>query len=101
MIADHAIDRSREERRALVTLFRSTRSKVYHTVRVTNAIYQAAGDLCANYRLRAYDAIQLACALAVRNSDPTIGLIFVCADTILFSVAAAEGLQTENPNLYS
>lgn len=91
---------ARDERNALIALFRTTRQKTYNTVRVTNAIYQAAGDLCANHRLRAYDAIQLACALTVRDNDPDIDLIFVCADNALLAVATAEGLITENPNNY-
>lgn len=89
---------ARDERDALITLFRTTRQKTYNMIRVTNTTYQAAGDLCTNHRLRAYDAIQLACALSVQDNDAHMNLIFVCADNALLSVAAAEGLQIENPN---
>jgi uncharacterized protein len=91
---------TREERNDLITIFRTTRQKTYNMVRVTNAIYQAAGDLCTKHRLRAYDAVQLACALAVRDNDPNTILSFVCADNALLIVAATEGLAIENPNLH-
>jgi hypothetical protein len=76
---------------------------MYNTVRVTHAIDLAAGELCKSHRLRAYDAIQLACALAIRKSAATQNIpepIFVCADTHLLSIAALEGWVVENPNLH-
>jgi len=53
--------------------------------------------------LRAYDAVQLACALRVRDDAMAIGVmppIFVCADDALLAVAAAEGLSVENPHAH-
>lgn len=70
---------------------------------VSTQIYTRAGDLCRMHRLRAYDAIQLAAALALRDDALASGVpspIFVCADTDLLSYAVSEGLSVENPNDY-
>jgi len=53
--------------------------------------------------LRAYDAVQLAGALEARNKLAALEiptLTFVSADTELLSMAYAEGLGIENPNLF-
>ena len=76
---------------------------------VDNALYTVVGDLCRSHRLRAYDAIQLACAVAVRKDalvaqPPEAELpdfIFVSADRGLLSIAHTEGLIIENPNNYA
>jgi uncharacterized protein len=91
------------DRDTSINNFKRDIRRQYKVVRVTNAIYSAGGDLCRKHKLRAYDAIQLACALAVRdntlaNNRPAP--IFVRADNDLLSVATAEGLVTENPNNY-
>jgi len=86
-----------------ITLFRQDVRQQYNVVRVTAALYTRAGDLCRLHRLRAYDAVQLACALAVRNKLALLGiqaLTFVSADTDLLDIASAEGLSIENPNNY-
>ena len=54
--------------------------------------------------IKRYDAVQLACVLAVRtfaqeNKAPEP--IFVCADNNLLNIAIAETLSIENPNNYS
>ena len=59
--------------------------------------------MCRIYRLRAYDAMQLAVAIGIRekamnNKAPLP--IFVCADNQLVTIAAAEGFSVENPNSY-
>jgi uncharacterized protein len=53
--------------------------------------------------LRAYDAIQLASALAANTKLSVAGLpasIFVSADVQLLSVAIAEGLTVDDPNTH-
>lgn len=73
----------------------------YIVVQVDRAIISRAADLCRTHPLRAYDAIQLACALTRRDDDLAAGLpppTFVCADTTLLAAAATEGLAIENPN---
>lgn len=92
-----------EKRDALIERFRQDCHTTYILWPVTTAIYTAAGDLCRSHRLRAYDAVQLACVLGLR-SEAAASLtplpIFVCADINLITIAAAEGLSTENPNTY-
>jgi predicted nucleic acid-binding protein len=66
---------------------------------VTNAI-----QLTGRQKLRGYDAIHLAGALAlnvplVKNGLPP--LIFISADNDLLAAAVAEGLNTDNPNNYA
>lgn len=91
------------ERDRLITLFRQDSEQGYNSWPVTTGLYNAAGNLCRSHRLRAYDAVQLACVLALRqytlvNQAPEP--IFVCADVGLLEIAGAEGLQFENPNNY-
>lgn len=92
-----------DERDELITLFREDAREEYGIKPVTTDLYIAAGNLCRIHQLRAYDAVQLACVLDLRNEtrakqapDP----IFVCADNGLLTIASAEGLQVENPNNY-
>jgi len=91
------------ERDRLIEEFRQDSQDDYITWLVTTPMYTSAGDLCRSHRLRAYDALQLACALGVRN-DSTLNQasepIFVSADTGLLEFAIAEGFSIENPNSY-
>jgi predicted nucleic acid-binding protein len=76
------------------------------TVVGDNALYTAAGDLCRSHRLQAYDAVQLACALAVRqdvfvaqsSAAQLPDVLFVSADLALLTMARAEGFNGEDPN---
>ena len=91
------------ERDRLIEAFRQDCQNAYDMLLVSTAIYHAAGDLCRSHRLRAYDAVQLACALGLRDRAQARqgpAPIFVCADSNLLSIAAAEGLSVENPNSY-
>ncbi len=90
---------SESERDHHIKLFRQDVYWQYNIVRVTKPVCTRAGNLCRSYRLRAYDAVQLATALVVSESLETAP-IFVSADTDLLSIAEAEGLDTENPNAY-
>jgi hypothetical protein len=71
----------------------------YVLERVTSATYIRAGNLCQAHNLRAYDAVQLSCALTAREKLAALGLspIFVCADAVLLGIAAMEGLSVEDP----
>ena len=98
-----------EERNSTIDDFRRDVRSSYSTWVVDNALYMAAGDLCRTHRLRAYDAIQLACAIGVREdafrvqppeTEPP-DIIFISADRGLLSVALAEGFNVENPNNYA
>ena len=90
-----------EERDSTIDDFRRDVQNIYSVWLVDNALYTAAGDLCRSHRLRAYDAVQLACAMAVRedtlvaqspDAEPP-DFIFVCADLGLLTFARAEGFS--------
>ena|SRR2546421_5420810 len=91
------------ERDRLIHVFRQDSKESYNIWPVTTDLYTSAGDLCRSHRLRAYDAVQLACTLALREytlANHVSELIFVCADVSLLDIAGVEGLQVENPNNY-
>jgi uncharacterized protein len=88
------------DRDKFISEFRTDCERMYSVERVTNVIYASAGNLCRTYHLRAYDAIQLACALSVRNkflAKRQLSPLFVCADKRLVEFACAEGLTADNP----
>lgn len=62
----------------------------------TSAVIEEAARLIDRHLLRAYDAIQLAGCLVVRQGLPG-PLTFVCADARLCESAALEGLPVLNP----
>ena len=62
---------------------------------------EEAMEFVERRKLRAYDAVHLACALEVdrlRKSTQASPLILVSADLALNAAARAEGLQVEDPN---
>jgi uncharacterized protein len=72
----------------------------YEVVLFTDDIGQSAQNLLETHPLRAYDAVQLASALAANKillEQRLAPLIFVCADNRLIQAAIKEGLQTHNP----
>lgn len=78
-------------------------TRQYEKIRLTIGIILSAENLLEKYSLRAADAIQLASALEAHHKMIRHGLsapIFVCADHRLLAAAIAEGLQTDDPNLY-
>ncbi len=91
------------ERDRLIHVFRQDSEESYNIWPVTTDLYTSAGDLCRSHRLRAYDAVQLACVLALRKytlANQAPEPILVCADIGLLDIAGSEGLQSENPNTY-
>jgi predicted nucleic acid-binding protein len=73
----------------------------YKVLALSNEIVLQAVLLHEQYRLRAYDSVQLATALQLRKRIPiNNALIFVSADNRLLNTASASGLTTDNPNLY-
>ena len=75
----------------------------YVVIQVDRLIFTRAATLCQAHSLRAYDAVQLACALTRRDDDIAVGQVapvFVTADATLLGIAAAEGFSIENPNTY-
>lgn len=75
----------------------------YQLVPLTPAIVNRAVQLTQTYRLRGYDAVQLATALIVHAhylAAGLPGLMFVAADDDLLVAARAEALTVENPNIH-
>ena len=98
---DQRIDEADRDR--CIRLFRQDAQRQFTVVRVTATVYTRAGDLCRFHRLRAYDAVQLACALEVRDILAALEIqapTFVSADAELLNIADAEGLSIENPNIH-
>lgn len=94
---DIAVD---EYNTALADLIHDSQVR-YRLIVVNPGLIDSAIQLTRRRRLRGYDAVHLACALAVNK--PLAGnklppLTFVAADDDLLAAAAAEGLAIENPN---
>ena len=76
----------------------------YRFVELEAPVVDLAGELLDRYVLRAYDAVQLASALATNRllTDANLApLVFVSADNNLLAAAQAAGLQIDNPNLHA
>ncbi|MFN8376018.1 MAG: type II toxin-antitoxin system VapC family toxin [Anaerolineae bacterium] len=71
----------------------------YLVVPVETPIFQAAGNLVNQHKLRTLDAIQLASAIHTQQilGEP---MTFVSADVNLLAAAAAEGFPTDNPHAH-
>ncbi len=70
---------------------------------VSTSLLERARDLLEHDPLRAYDAVQLAAGLIANDTLLASGipaLTFLSADTRLLNAAAAEGLGTDDPNIY-
>lgn len=59
-------------------------------IRLAPAVLSDAARLTGTHRLRAYDAVQLACARTARAADPRVDA-FLCFDDELREAAAHEG----------
>ncbi|HEX5505653.1 MAG TPA: type II toxin-antitoxin system VapC family toxin [Thermomicrobiales bacterium] len=94
---------TRQERdRAVRLLLRHTLLE-YRLVSTTPALIRQALDLTQRHRLRGYDAVQLATALAAHGALLAAGLpgpTFVAADADLLAAARAAGLAADDPNLH-
>jgi predicted nucleic acid-binding protein len=84
------------ERDQLVTLLLHHFDTEYRIIAITPELTASAVELTQIHRLRGYDAVQLAAALATADVLP--GIVFVAADDDLLAAARAEGLAAENPN---
>lgn len=91
------------DRDRLIETFRLESRKAYAFQLITNALLTSAGNLCHQYKLRAYDAVQLAGVIRLRDkalANHAPSPIFVCSDNTLVDIALAERLAVENPNNY-
>lgn len=64
----------------------------FAAVQVAEPVLDVAARLVGVHGLRAYDAVQLACALAVRSADPAVDVL-ACFDTGLRAAGVAEGFD--------
>ncbi len=71
----------------------------YRLLRLTPGILRNTADLTQRYPLKAYDAVQLATALAfdVTAKEQELQMTFVSGDEKLLEAADTEGLATDNP----
>ena len=72
------------------------RSSLYLVQPISSAVIEEAAWLLDSHPLRAYDALQLAGCLTVRQNVPA-PLTFVCADIRLAQAAGLQGLAVLNP----
>ncbi|MGH3273553.1 MAG: type II toxin-antitoxin system VapC family toxin [Streptosporangiaceae bacterium] len=70
----------------------------FSAVATAGHLLDRAARLCATHGLRAYDAVQLSSALAVRGADESC-TAFAAFDRSLRAAAAAEGFQLLPPRL--
>jgi uncharacterized protein len=94
---------SRATRDSAVNLLAEHCQKEYELVNLTPSILSRAVSLTQQYRLRGYDAVQLATAVAAEHAFKQMGLstiTFLAADIDLLVAAEKEGLAIENPQHY-
>jgi len=88
-----------------ITNFQNDLAHQYNLLEVTDPILKSAAALTSNYKLRAYDAVQLTVALEINKQllalgTPAVGmpvLTLISADDDLNNAAAAEGLNVDDP----
>jgi predicted nucleic acid-binding protein len=88
---------------AVLADFKFDFHKQYQRLALTNAVIATGMRLAESYRLRGYDAVQLAAAWelnAVRSKAGLPPLSFVSADNQLNAAASAESLAVDNPNAH-
>ncbi len=84
-----------------INVFKTDWESQYQIVEIETSDYEIAGELLQKHPLRAYDSIQLACALKIYSAFAQTApqtFTFVSADDRLINAAQAEGMQIENPN---
>lgn len=87
-------------RDAGLALYRRHHITEYTVVPISRLIIDQAVDLTQRHRLRGYDAVQLASALAANAAFEAAGqpgLTFVSADHDLVAAASTEGLLSDDP----
>lgn len=91
----------RRARDSALALFLRHFTDEYEVTAVSRPILDRAVALTQRHRLRGYDAVQLATALAAGDallSAGLAGLAFVAADADLAAAARAGGLVADDPN---
>jgi len=92
------------EYRLMLDILLDDYSNRYYKMAIDSKVLLLAIRLAKRNSLRAYDAIQLACAINFRETisfnEPKSDIFFVVADDVLEKAANAEGFKTINPNTY-
>lgn len=91
------------ERDGAVALLERHCATEYVLIPIDTPVLDRALALTQRHRLRGYDAVQLATALAVHDSYFRTGLpplTFLSADRDLLDAARAEGLPVDDPNAH-
>ncbi len=86
------------------SLFLSDLPLDYQMVEISEALIHLAIVLAQRYKLRGYDAVQLAAGYQINALCLSLGLepmIFLSADQELNAAARSEGLVVDDPNNYS
>ena len=89
-----------DEALALAEQVVSHMTQSYALIAITTPVITQACSALQKHPLRAYDALHLACAQAVREGlegQELSGPIFVASDDTLLTAAAAEGFAVDNP----
>ena len=97
----YAGDLSPAQAGAILGHFRRHLAERYSIIVLTPALFADAMLKARKRRLRAYDAVQLAAALEIRQQRHEAGfgpMVLVSADRDLNAAAQAEGLLVEDPN---
>lgn len=84
-------------------LFLADLNTDFRAVTVTDTLLRWAMQLAQNYKLRGYDAVQLAAATEVNRLSLAAGaapLVFISGDKELNAAAQSEGLVVEDPNAH-
>jgi predicted nucleic acid-binding protein len=87
----------------ILMAFRTHWDAQYFTAVIDETIIEVAGQLVKKHPLRAYDAVQLAAALSIRDEiklPSGTSFHFLTADDRLLAIAQAENLLVDNPNWY-
>jgi uncharacterized protein len=97
----YAGDLSPGQAGAILGHFRRHLAERYRIIELTPALFADAMAKARKRRLRAYDAVQLAAALEIRQQRREAGfgpVVLVSADRDLNGAAQAEGLPVEDPS---
>jgi predicted nucleic acid-binding protein len=83
--------------------FRQDFDQQYRIMEISIPLLQQSSQLADRYVLRAYDAVQLAAAVALNSQWIAAGagtITLVSADQELNAAALAEGLTVDDPNMH-
>ena len=86
--------------RIAIKAFQSDFATGFAIIRMTDAVIDNAILLAQKYKLRGYDAVQLAAGVAVLTNSESEQVLFIASDVELLGAAKAEGFQIANPNDY-